>query len=274
MLVGDLFMPKVKVDDININYEKDGSGPAVVLVHGHGGNVHVYDDLAAYLKSDYTVIRIDQRGYGLTDKPLQPAYSTELWADDIQRLLRKLAIRGAVVAGHSMGGRVCATFAANYPRMAKGLITLNTTWFGTNPKAADELEKNATRIEKEGMKAALEFSPWINTIPKSRPDLLDSVTQEVMKNDPAAYALGSRAVAKDFRGGSREDILKAVKCPTLVLIGDRDSAPLEGAIQMYRGISNSRLAVIPYSGHFSILEKPEISKAVIGDFLKEIRPSL
>lgn len=263
------FMPTVKVGSLKINYEKDGSGPTVVFIHGHGSSLKFFDVLADYLKKNYTVIRYDQRGYGLTEKTLQPPYSTELWAHDLYQFLNTLDIKEAIVAGHSMGGRVCATFTVSHPKMVKGLITLNTTWFGSNPKAADELEKNASRVEREGMKAALD-SPWIKTVPNDFQRIRDVITQELLQNDPVSYALGTRAIAKDFRGGSREDILKTIKCPSLILIGDRDSAPLEGAFQMYNGINNSRLAVIPNSGHFSILHRPEISKAIITDFLKEI----
>lgn len=76
-------MPVIKVGDLNFKYEKDGSGPCVVLVHGHGENPHMFDGLTRQLKRHHTVVRYDQRGYGLTDKPLKPPYSTELWADDL-----------------------------------------------------------------------------------------------------------------------------------------------------------------------------------------------
>lgn len=168
-----------------------------------------------------------------------------------------------------MGGRVCATFVAKHQSMVRGLITLNTTWFGTNPRAADDLEKNASQVERQGMRVALD-SPWIRTISASALRVLDAVRQQMLRNDPASYARGTRAIAQDFRGGFHEDILKAIKCPSLILIGDRDSAPLEGAIKMFREIGNSRLAVIPASGHCSILERLEISRAVITSFLKEI----
>lgn len=263
-------MPIVNVGSVKINYERDGTGPCVVFAHGHGDSLGFFEGLAAYLKRGYAVIRYDQRGYGLTDKPPEPPYSTKLWADDLCQFLKALRIKQAVVAGHSMSGRICATFAASHPEMVIGLITLNTTWFGTNPKGAEYLEKHAVKVEREGMRSALE-SPWLQTMPEK---IRNSLAQEVLRNDPASYARGTRAIADDFRGGFREDILKAIKCPTLILIGDRDSAPLQGAIKMHSEIVGSRLAVIPGSGHGSILERPEISKAVIIDFLNEItRPS-
>jgi len=263
-------LPIVKAGSINVNYEIDGVGPFVVFVHGHGTNLRFFDDLAAYMKREYAVIRYDQRGYGLTDKSLKPPYSTKIWANDLYQFISALGIKQAVVAGHSMGGRICATFAANHPEMVIGLITLNTTWFGTNPEAADYLENNAVQVEREGMRLALN-NPWLQSIRREK--VRDSLAQEVLRNDPASYALGTRAVANDFRGGFREDILKAIKCPTMILIGDRDSAPIQGAIKMHSQIIGSRLAVIPASGHCSILERPEISTAVITDFLKEITRS-
>jgi pimeloyl-ACP methyl ester carboxylesterase len=118
------------------------------------------------------------------------------------------------------------------------------------------------------MRSAL-GSSWLKLIPEK---IRSSLAQEVLQNHPASYALGTRAVANDLRGGVREDILKRIKCPTLVLIGDREHAALDGAIKMHREIKGSSLAVIPNSGHASILERPEISKAAIADFLKEITP--
>ena len=259
-------MPVARVGSINVNYERDGAGPSVVLVHGHGTNLRFFDDLALRLKNDYDVIRYDQRGYGLSDKSLEPPYSTKLWADDLYHFINALGIKEAAVMGHSLGGRVCAAFAADHPKMVTGLVTLNTTWFGANPEHAEYLEKNAVQVEREGMRAALD-NPWLLSITKK---IRCSLEQEVLRNDPASYALGTRAVANDFRGGFREDILKAIKCPTLILIGDRDSAPLQGAIRMHSEIIGSRLAVIPGAGHGSILERPEISEAVIVGFLKEI----
>ncbi len=264
------FMPTMQIDGLKINFERDGSGPPVVLVHGHGGSLHFFDNLAGHLKKHYTVIRYDQRGYGLTEKPLDPPYSTELWANDLHGFLTKLGIGRAIVGGHSMGGRVCVTFAGNHPSMATGLMTFNTTWFGSSPMAAEEMEKNFSRVEKEGMTAVLGYSRSYKSISREFQAVETKARQGLLKNDPKSYALGMKAVARDFRDQSRDSILSKVECSTLILNGDRDSAPLEGAIKMHKGIKNSRLAVIPGSGHYSLLEKEKICAAVILDFLHEV----
>ena len=252
-------MPTIEIDRLNINYDLKGSGLSVVLVHGHGGSSRFYGSLAGRLRNHYTVLTYDQRGYGLTDKPLDQPYSTELWAEDLYRLLTELSIKETVIGGHSMGGRVCAAFAASHPTMTTGLMMFNTTWFGSNPKAADEIERSIPKIEMEGMTGAPEFSR-LDTGGKQR----------MLSNDPKSYALGAKAVARDFRDQTRDNILDKIECPTLILNGDRDSAPLEGAIKSYERIKNSRLAVIPGSGHYSLLEKEEICAAIIIDFLQDI----
>jgi pimeloyl-ACP methyl ester carboxylesterase len=261
-------MSTVDIDGLRVNYEREGSGPVIVFLHGHGGNLTLFNGLTVWLKRDYTVLRYDQRGYGQTEKPFRSPYSTQLWADDLHRLLVRLGIEEAVVGGHSMSGRICATFAADHPEIVKGLITFNTTWFGANAEAAAALESGAERIEEEGMTPVLRTSRSLNSIPGDRREVRKFVEEMLLKNDPRSYALGSRAVALDFKGGSREDLLGSVECPTQIVIGDRDSAPLEGALMMLRGIETSRLAVIPGSGHYGILEKPELIEAVLADFLR------
>lgn len=262
-------MPTLEVGDSTIYYEIEGSGQVITLLHGHGGTLRLFDGLTDFLKKDYTVLRYDQRGYGSSGKPIKPTYSTELWANDLYQVLENLGISRVIVGGHSMSGRICATFAMNHQHMVDGLITFNTTWFGANPKAAVSLEKSASRIEREGLSSVLKSSSSYNSILENREEIREIVKAMIMKNDPVSYANGSRAVALDFKGGSRKDILESLKCPTQIIIGDRDSAPLEGALRMLRGITDSRLAVIPGSGHYSILEKPHLIKNVVSDFLRD-----
>ena len=237
------------------------------MLHGHGGNLHLYDGISRYLSKKYEVFTYDQRGYGLSAKTLNPKYSTELWADDLYQFIKLMDLDHVILGGHSMSGRICATFVKKHPEYVEKLITFNTTWFGTNPIASESLERNATKIEKNGMDRVIQTSRSFTSIPDSRPRVRVWVKKMILKNDPFSFANGSRAVAFDFKSDSKEDILKSIKCPTMIVIGDRDSAPLEGAQMMLKKIKKSRLAVVPFSGHYSILEKPRIIHCILKDFL-------
>jgi pimeloyl-ACP methyl ester carboxylesterase len=263
-------MKFLDIDGLKIHYKKEGSGYPIILLHGHGGNLHLFDDISKRLKKDYLVVSYDQRGYGLSDKTFQTKYSTELWAEDLYQIFEKLDIKNAVIGGHSMSGRICTTFTKIHPELVKGLIIFNTTWYGSNPRAAESLENAAEIIVKEGMNHAIKTSKSLNSIPVSRKSIFHQVTNMLLKNEPNSYSNGSKAVAMDFKGDSRNDLLETINIPTLIMIGDRDSAPLEGALFMYRKIEDSRLTVIPNSGHYSILEKPEFVYFVLKEFLDGI----
>jgi pimeloyl-ACP methyl ester carboxylesterase len=64
-----------------------------------------------------------------------------------------------------------------------------------------------------------------------------------------------------------------VSSPTLVMIGDRDEVRIEHAVELYRGLPDAELAIVPAASHGLLVEKPELCNAVIVDFLEAARPT-
>jgi alpha-beta hydrolase superfamily lysophospholipase len=85
-------------------YEVTGDGPAVVLVHGFGLDMRMWEPQAGHLAARYCVVRYDCRGFGASG-PFDPA-APYTHAGDLVALLDHLAIGEAVLAGLSFGGRV------------------------------------------------------------------------------------------------------------------------------------------------------------------------
>ena len=83
---------KLKANGIEINYEKQGSGPVVTLSHSLGCNLHMWDEQAAALAGRYTVLRFDTRGHGQTSAP-EGAYSLDQMSDDLKGLLDGLGVK-------------------------------------------------------------------------------------------------------------------------------------------------------------------------------------
>lgn len=263
-------MPMIKVGDIRLHYSMRGRGRSMVFLHGIGGTLHNYDPIARRLIRNWRVITYDQRGFGGSDKPLDKPYSTESWADDLSGLMGRLHIRRGVVVGHSMGGRIACHFAAKYSRQASALIILDTTMWGSNPEGAKELRAGILRLPKEGMRVFAKDTPWARSLdPKYQ--LLSKMDQkETLANDPSAYALAAESVASDFAGETDSSFLDKIRCPTLIVVGDRDSAPLSGAIAMQRRVKGSRLGVVPDCGHYTIYEKPSVLLGMITDFIESL----
>src|ERR1700710_465457 len=90
--------------EVNLAFRKRGSGPAIVLLHGTSANHAVWEPISLALESSATVITLDQRGHGRSDKPAT-GYGAADFAFDVRTVLDALAIDTAIVGGHSLGGR-------------------------------------------------------------------------------------------------------------------------------------------------------------------------
>ena len=95
-------------------YEEHGTGTPVVLVHGLGGNTHIWAQVAGPLSESFHVVRYDLRGLGRSGTPAPP-YSMSLLVADLQALLERLALGRVALLGHSLGGAIALAYAAEHP---------------------------------------------------------------------------------------------------------------------------------------------------------------
>ena len=102
-------------------YQWAGSGPNLVLLHPSSGYGRMWDMTAQCLEGRLRVFALDQRGHGDTDRP-DGGYAAEDYAEDLHQFLDTLGLGSAIIAGHSLGGRVAQVFAAKYPAQAEGII--------------------------------------------------------------------------------------------------------------------------------------------------------
>src|SRR5688572_60396 len=120
---GNSIMPYVKAKDgVDIYYEVYGHGTPFIFLSetacdGAVWNLYQVPEFAR----DHRVVILDYRGTGLSEKP-SIKYSTEMFADDAAIVLDHLGLEGAVVCGHSMGGRVAQVLAVDHPRKVSKLI--------------------------------------------------------------------------------------------------------------------------------------------------------
>lgn len=104
--------------------ESISNGPPLLCLHGKYGRGETWHELMSRYGEQFRVIAPDQRGHGLSDKPLS-RYSGEDFAADARELLNALHATPAIVVGHSIGGRNAAYLAALYPQDVKALVILD-----------------------------------------------------------------------------------------------------------------------------------------------------
>lgn len=125
------------VNGLNLFYRDTGSDlPAMLCLHGRWGRGETWTDLLFRYRDRYRIIAPDQRGHGLSDRPVA-RYAAADMAADMYGLVRQLECGPAIVVGHSMGGRVGAYLAALYPSEVRALALLDIEAAG--PDSVSEL---------------------------------------------------------------------------------------------------------------------------------------
>src|SRR5688572_27477837 len=119
-------MPKVKANNLTMNYDQQGTGDPLVLIPYTAADCACYAFQVAEYAKHFTCISLDPRGAGETDKP-DGVYTTELLADDVAAFMAALGIQKAHVSGLSLGAAVGMWLAAKHPARVKSL-SLHSAW--------------------------------------------------------------------------------------------------------------------------------------------------
>ena len=113
------------VDGFQLAYERTGSGPAVVLLHGWPGDHTDYDDVVPLLAPTREVIVPDLRGFGASDKhdrdPAQQ-YSADAQARSVLGLIEELGLDRPVLGGYDIGSRIAQTVARTRPDLVRAIV--------------------------------------------------------------------------------------------------------------------------------------------------------
>lgn len=262
-------MPFAKVNGVNLYYELHGPQGADVIVLSNGifmATASWVYQVAAFSKH-FRVLLYDCRGMWQSDHPDEP-YSMQQHADDLAGLLDTLGIEKAHVGGISYGAEISMIFALSYPERTRSLIvssavsqidpllrSIGAIWsYALDHNDAELLFNSAM---------PLNFSEsWL----KSNQALFEPTRKRYHQMDLAA---ASRLMAA-FSQIDFTDKLKAISCPTLVLVGELDLLkPRKYAEIIASEIPGSELLIIPDGGHAVCLEKPEaFNSAVLGFVLK------
>lgn len=133
-----------------LNFQRTGSGPALVLIHGLLGSHDIFGRVVPLLAAEYDVIAIDLPGHGGSPVPAEP-YTMRAAAAEVVDTLEQLGVHKPIIVGHSWGGYVLAEIIASYP----GALSAAAIIF--SQPYADPPEKQAQRaaaIER------FESEPW------------------------------------------------------------------------------------------------------------------
>src|SRR3954467_11401922 len=109
-------MPKALLESgLKLHYQRVGTGPDVVMIHGLTGNLAVWHlRIAPLLMDRFRLLTYDLRGHGYSDMP-PTGYTADDMAGDLLGLLDRLEIERASLVGHSFGADIALYFAHHFP---------------------------------------------------------------------------------------------------------------------------------------------------------------
>jgi pimeloyl-ACP methyl ester carboxylesterase len=238
----------VQANDAKIYYEVYGKGQAVVLLHGGlFGSTVEFSDFINKLKQNYLVIAISTRGHGKSELGTQPL-TLDQRATDAMAVINAVTKDSVAVIGFSDGGYSAYKLAQMYPERVKKMIVIGAGEIYPGLREFKFTAKQAQEMDKPFWEQQLKLMPEPNRVE----DLFIQV----------ANCYNNATVSKD--------VLSAIKCPVLVMAGDRDGGnPVERVVSAARFIPKSQIAIIPNAGHGCFLENFEATWASILPFMKK-----
>jgi pimeloyl-ACP methyl ester carboxylesterase len=125
-------------------FKKEGKGPGVVLIHGFGGSRDAWSEISKRLKKDHTVLLVDLPGHGDSAPPplKEGAADLDAISVEIAKLIRKQKLEPALLVGHSIGGAIAVRVALSDPKIARGIILVDSTLSPISKAFTDKLEKD------------------------------------------------------------------------------------------------------------------------------------
>jgi pimeloyl-ACP methyl ester carboxylesterase len=244
------------------------SNPAVILLHGLGGDMSQWAATVPALAGKYHVYVPDQVGFGKSDKPITN-YRVAMLVEFLDVFCRKLGVQKAALVGNSLGGWTAAAFALAHPEKVDKLVLVDAA--GYTPKRWGGPEMTKEVLAGLNPSTTEDFKRLIGLIFYNKALLNDQVIEMALTNKLKrgdGYTINS-FIESILRG---EDFLdgkvKAVKAPTLVIWGKDDGlTPLGIGKAFAEDISGAQLEVIDNCGHVPQMEKAAEFNSALLKFL-------
>ena len=246
-------------------------GPPIVFLHGLGHwALGSWSMLAPYLAERHRLVAIDLPGFGLSDKP-DVAYDLDYFTATVSRIVAALAPNGATLVGHSLGGLIAASIAAEHPTLTHRLFLINSTGFKIGRSWVVQFLGNKLSAP------VFSFQPSRWVVRRA----IASAVHDPRGMDPAQFervyaSLGDplvrRTFARIYSAALHEvreaqfvripEILGRYRGPTSAVFGKSDPYIPSDVVGLVRAVyPHAHVELVDECGHFAQLEWP----ALIGE---------
>lgn len=241
-------------DDVDLYYQRTGTGPTITFLHGFSGNHLSWWQQIPFFNDEYQCIATDQRMFGRsTDKENGPGAKNVV--DDLTAILDHESIDQTVLVGHSMSGWTVTSFATQYPDRVTALVLS-----GTPGGLIDRERHQHIRDEHEN---AL---PDVTSLSPPTAFLSESIT-ELNQHAPPEFD-EIHPILDDLPIDAQT--IQNAAFPVLIIAGEADQfMPRAGIKAVKEHIPKAQSAIIHDAGHSTNEEKPTVFNQYLRNFLEQ-----
>jgi pimeloyl-ACP methyl ester carboxylesterase len=241
------------VNGLQLYWERYGEGPPLVLLHGGMLTIDLnFATLIPTLAAHHTVIGVEQQGHGRTANIARDITYVNL-ASDVVGLLDHLGIDKATVIGHSMGGGATLELAVGHPDRVSAIVPISASVRreGAHPDLSDPSKFQTSPI----MPTAQDFA-----------DFSDAYRRLSPHPEQFEEFLTVLSTSSQNESGWTDEQLAGIRCPTLIVQGDKDFTLVQHAAFMLDHIPGSALAVLPDTTHMQVTRRASILLPILEQF--------
>ncbi|MCA9332142.1 alpha/beta hydrolase [Candidatus Saccharibacteria bacterium] len=249
---------QVVVNALMTSYDKVGSGPAVLLLHGWGDSRKTFDTLINRLSDSFTLISLDLPGFGGSQSPNEP-WGLDEYAKFVAEFLQKVECQNLMaVVGHSNGGAIALRGLGSGVFGADKLVLLASAGI-----------RDHYRGRKKGLRLAAKTAKLMTKpLPKQVQARLRKKAYKAIGSDLFVAEHLQETFKRIITDDVQADAAK-IHSPCLLIYGSEDSATPPGYGEIYRKlIDGSRLHIIAGASHFIHQSHTEQVSKLVEDFLK------
>ena len=263
-------MPTLDIDGTALAWDESGppsaATPSVVLLHGLGARAGDWSLQIPALAGRYHVVAVDLPGHGRSALPRE-RLTIDGIASRVSALVSHVSTGPVHLVGLSLGGCVALALAAQAPERVRSLTLVNAfaRLRPAGPRAALRVLVRLALVAMAPMPVVAAHVARGLFPKREQRDLCERAVASLGATPRASYVAGLRALAR-FDARAR---LAAVRCPTLIVVGDRDATVPRSATEALRaGIVGARLVVVADSGHATTHDQPETLNRALLEFLR------
>ena len=263
-------------NNLKIHYVTAGDkeNQTLVLLHGWPTNCYLWRNIMPKLAENFYVIAPDLPGYGNSDKPEDVAYNLDFFVDFLKHFYNALGIDQADLVGHDTGGMAALGFVSRFPEMTRRFIITDTSPYVEWPILLKLMLKSLrSRLMARWSLVRFVFKDNLRRHGVYKKQVITDEVVDLYWN-PYMQNRNSRRAFRLTLLEPPEEMIEPVEniCqiqnPTLILWAAKDRLfGVNIADQLNEDIPNSKLVIVPDSGHFLQEDQPEFVTDHIRNFL-------